>query len=128
HRYCGDDDIIVGMAEHGRAEERFERTVGYFVNMLPIRSRDLGQSRFDDFLHRLQLDCADALDHAAYPFPAMVRDRGVTPADGAAPIFQIGFEYQNAFARSDLPAFRQAIQGGLAVRFVDDIVQTGEYE
>src|SRR3546814_17466619 len=47
HRYTGPDDIIVGMPETGRSEERFEPAAGYFLNMLPVRVREVGRKPFE---------------------------------------------------------------------------------
>ncbi|HEY0836160.1 MAG TPA: amino acid adenylation domain-containing protein, partial [Azospirillum sp.] len=128
HRYTGQDDIIVGMPEQGRAQERFARTVGYFINMLPIRARGVGGKPFAELLRELQLTMADALDHAAYPFPALVRDLGIAPSEEFAPVFQVAFEYQNAFSRGDLLAFNGEFRDALSVELVEEIGQEGEYE
>ena len=128
HRYSGQDDIVVGMAERGRSQERFESTVGYFINMLPIRTRDVGSKPFAGLLRELQLTMADAMDHAAYPFPRMVRDLGIVPDQGIAPVFQVAFEYQNAFSNGDLPAFNRELGDALGVTLMEEVGQEGEYE
>ncbi|HTR88437.1 MAG TPA: amino acid adenylation domain-containing protein, partial [Reyranella sp.] len=127
HRYTGQGDIIVGMAERGRAQDRFETAVGYFINMLPIRARDISGKPLAALLHDLQFTMADALDHAAYPFPRMVRDLGVVPG-GAAPVFQVAFEYQNAFSNTDLVAFNREFRDTLGMTLVEEVGQEGEYE
>ncbi|MCX7366152.1 MAG: amino acid adenylation domain-containing protein [Alphaproteobacteria bacterium] len=128
HRYSGQDDIVVGMAERGRSQERFESAVGYFINMLPIRTRDVGSKPFADLLRELQLTMADALDHAAYPFARMVRDLGIMPDDGIAPVFQVAFEYQNAFSNGDLLTFNREFGEALGVTLMEEVGQEGEYE
>ena len=128
HRHSGEDDIIVGMAERGRSQERFESAVGYFINMLPIRTRDVGSKPFAGLLRELQLTMADALDHEAYPFPRMVRDLGIMPDDGIAPVFQVAFEYQNAFSNGDLLAFNREFGEALGVTLMEEVGQEGEYE
>src|SRR5262249_51946253 len=39
HRYTNQTDIIVGMPVMGRTAHQFAGEVGYFVNMVPIRTR-----------------------------------------------------------------------------------------
>ncbi|MEX2631035.1 MAG: amino acid adenylation domain-containing protein, partial [Tistlia sp.] len=127
-RWTGQDDLIVGMPDRGRSEERFETAVGYFVNMLPLRARNLGAGSFEELLRALQLTLADALDHAAYPFAALVRDLGLAPSEALAPVFQVAFEYQNAFSGGDLPAFARELGEPLSLALVEEVAQEGEYE
>ncbi|MCK9395632.1 MAG: amino acid adenylation domain-containing protein, partial [Methylobacter sp.] len=128
HRYTGQDDIIVGMPEKGRSQDRFENEVGYFINMLPIRSRELGQKPFAALIRELQLTMTDALDHAAYPFPVMVSDLGIAPSEDFAPVFQVAFEYQNVFSAGDLLTFQRQFQDALSITLIEEIAQEGEYE
>ena len=74
HRYTGQDEVIVGMPTIGRPQEQFDTAVGYFVNMIAIRAHTWAARSFADFLGELQLTVVDGLDHAAYPFPALVRE------------------------------------------------------
>ncbi|XKS59975.1 condensation domain-containing protein [Candidatus Profftella armatura] len=97
----GKNEIIIGMVEMGRSQEIFENSVGYFINMLPIRINNLMDSKesLNKFIDRLQFIIADAIDNSAYPFSAMVRDLCIKPNINFSPIFQIAFEYQNAFSK-----------------------------
>ncbi|MGZ8926867.1 MAG: condensation domain-containing protein, partial [Methylobacter sp.] len=128
HRYTGQDDIIIGMPEKGRSQDQFESAVGYFINMLPIRSRDLGQKPFATLIRELQLTMTDALDHAAYPFPVLVSDLGIAPNEDFAPVFQVAFEYQNVFSAGDLLTFQRQFQEVLGITLIEEIAQEGEYE
>ncbi|MFA6173946.1 MAG: amino acid adenylation domain-containing protein, partial [Kiritimatiellales bacterium] len=128
HRYTGQDDIIIGMPEKGRSQERFDSAVGYFINMLPIRSRDLGQKPFAALIRDLQLTMTDALDHATYPFPVLVSDLGIAPTEDFAPVFKVAFEYQNVFSAGDLLTFQRQFQDALSITLIEEIAQEGEYE
>jgi polyketide synthase PksN len=107
YRYTGQDDIIVGMPTLGRPRERFDALVGYFINMVAIRSQGAGGRPCTDFIRDLQLTMVDALDHAVYPFPRLVRELNVPRLLSHSPVFQAVFLYQN---------------------FLDGIYQEGEYE
>ena len=128
HRYSAQDDLIVGMPESGRQEERFRHTVGFFVNMLPVRSRGLKAHSAVSLLQSLQLTMADALDHAAYPFPKLIRELGLAPDESMTPLFRMAFEYQNIFSSGDLVSFDREFQPQLEVSFDEAICQEGEYE
>ncbi len=128
YRYSGQEDLIVGLPTMGRSQERFEALVGYFVNMIALRSRIDGRRTFADFIRELELTLVDGLDHAAYPFPAVVRGLHLTPARGHAPVFQVCFAYQNFVQQQEREAFGHTYGQALAIEFVDEIHQEGEFE
>ena len=124
-RYSNQQNVIVGMPTKGRPEERFEGLVGYFVNMIPVRSQLDGQTVFADLLQTLQFTLIDGMDHAAYPFPALVRELRVPRIAGQPPVFQVAFEFQNAGVMS-----RLSTRGdNAAIEAVPGLLhQEGEYE
>ncbi|MDB6038372.1 MAG: hypothetical protein JWM99_2213, partial [Verrucomicrobiales bacterium] len=124
HRYSGDSEIIVGVPTQVRPEG-FECHVGYFINMLPIRTRGLAELTFKDLLQSLRETMADGVDHAAYPFPRMVRVLGLTGSESLNPLFQVAFEYQSFLAADD---FESRYEENFPLKLLDSPRQTGEYE
>ena len=116
YRYSGQEDLIVGLPTMGRPQERFDALVGYFVNMIAVRSRIDGSRTFVDFIRELDVTLVDGLDHAAYPFPAVVRGLHLPPARGHAPVFQVCFAYQNFVQQQEREAFDRNIWPGLGHR------------
>ncbi|MBN3884378.1 MAG: amino acid adenylation domain-containing protein, partial [Nostoc sp. JL34] len=128
HRYTNLDDIIVGMPSMGRPQERFRSVVGYFINMVAIRSKGFSQQTFATFLENLKYTMSDGLDHARVPFTTVVRDIGILPNAIAAPVFQVAFEYQNGLAPSDLQHLCSCYGDLFDLEISFDIHQEGEYE
>lgn len=128
HRYTGQDDVIVGMPTMVRPQEHFDSLVGYFVNMIPIRSQVLGEQSFSEFIKALQLTLIDGLDHAAYPFPVLVRELNLPRTQANSPVFQVGFFYQNFLQSTNIKRIQEQYQGTLSIEVVDGIHQEGEYE
>lgn len=127
-RYAQRADIVVGMPALGRPEARFEACVGYFVNMLPIRSRNVQDVPALDYLRDLRETLFDALEHADYPFPALLKALKV-PRDGRQrPLFDVAFAYQNFAHGHWLEQIERDYAAPLGVRMIDDIRQEGEYE
>ncbi|TAL55533.1 MAG: hypothetical protein EPN89_00360, partial [Methylovulum sp.] len=120
YRYTGQNDILVGMPTLGRPQRRFEALIGYFINMVVIRSRLSGETRFTELLKTLQLTVLDGLDHAALPFPVLVRELAVSRDQAMSPVYQVSFAYQN-FARP-----LEHAETGIAL--VEGIHQEGEDE
>ena len=49
-RYSGQSDILVGSPVAGRTRPGLEGLIGYFVNMVPLRSDLSGNPTFEEFL------------------------------------------------------------------------------
>ncbi|WP_024512515.1 non-ribosomal peptide synthetase [Bradyrhizobium sp. ARR65] len=89
--YSGQDDIIVGIPHVVRDQPGSADIVGFFLNMLPIRTAiDVDQS-FAVHALRIQGLVSDAIANSAYPFGWMVRDTRLYRDAGRSPIFQVMF-------------------------------------
>ncbi|KJV07530.1 condensation domain-containing protein [Methylocucumis oryzae] len=89
-RYTGQTDMGLGMPTLGRHDKRYDEILGYFVNMMVVRAQLKPQQTFSELIKALQLTVIDGLDHAAYPFPALVRT-----LTHQSPLYQVAFAYQN---------------------------------
>ncbi|OCQ18849.1 hypothetical protein A7985_22810 [Pseudoalteromonas luteoviolacea] len=94
NRYTGQDKIYVGMPVIMRPIEAVELDVGYYVNMLPIRSDHAQAGAFVQFLKKTQETLLNALCHSAYPFP-LIAEKFVTDKPHDSAVFQTSFAYQN---------------------------------
>jgi hypothetical protein len=72
HRYCGQDEVLVGTVMSGRTQQRFERVVGYLANPVVIRADLTGDPPFARFLALVRQRMLEALDHQNYPFSLLV--------------------------------------------------------
>ncbi|WP_246786749.1 condensation domain-containing protein [Bradyrhizobium sp. USDA 3458] len=89
--YSGQDDVIVGIPHVVRDQPGSTEIVGFFLNMLPIRTAiDVDQS-FAVHALRIQGLVSDAIANSAYPFGWMVRDIRLHREAGRSPIFQVMF-------------------------------------
>lgn len=127
HHYTKQKDIIVGVPTMGRQEDRFETLIGYFINMMAVRSKNIGSQPLTAFIRELQLTVADGLDHAAFPFPALVRELNVDRSAADSPVFQTAFLYQNFFQATGLQKVLEPYQT-LGIEYIEDIRQEGEFE
>ncbi|HXH09319.1 MAG TPA: condensation domain-containing protein, partial [Alphaproteobacteria bacterium] len=128
HRYTGQDEVIVGTPTMGRPEECFDAAVGYFVNMIAVRAYPVGTRSFVDFLAELQLTLLDGLDHAAYPFPALVRALNIPRDDSQHPAFQVAFAYQNFLRSRGLQQILDRYGETLVIELVADVSQQSVYQ
>ncbi len=95
-RYAGQDEVIVGSPVAGRTRPGLEGTVGYFVNMLPMRAGIADDPPFDEFLARVRRTVADGLEHQDFPFSLMAERVQDRPDPGRSPIFQVMYAHQRS--------------------------------
>ena len=95
-RWAGQDEVIVGSPVAGRTRPGLEGTVGYFVNMLPMRAGIADDPPFDEFLARVRRTVADGLEHQDFPFSLMAERLQGRPDPGRSPIFQVMYAHQRS--------------------------------
>ncbi|GAB7045589.1 non-ribosomal peptide synthetase [Catenuloplanes indicus] len=87
-RLSGQHDVCVGSPVSLRSGDHLDRTVGLFVNSLPLRTDLSGDPALDEALARVRRTTMDSLAHAALPFDRIV-ELAAPPRDpGRNPLFQ----------------------------------------
>lgn len=127
HRYSSQEDILVGMPVMVRPEQRFDKAIGLFLNMIPIRSQAKLDLPFLDFIHHVQLTVLDGLDHASYPFSRIVGDSSSLGHRLGSSLLQAAFFYQNFFHSTSYREIFSQHKDLFSVDLVREIHQEGEY-
>ncbi|MFD1832733.1 MULTISPECIES: condensation domain-containing protein [Streptomyces] len=73
HRQTGATDITIPTFSSGRGQERFQDTVGSFINFLPLRTDIAGCGTFREVIRRVRTTCAEAYTHEI-PFSELMRE------------------------------------------------------
>jgi len=94
HRYTSQEDIVVGTAFTGRDNPDFNGVVGYFINMLAIRTDFATNPSFTDLLLQVRRTVLDAIDHKEYPYSHLTDLLKVKRDPGRPPICQVSFVLQ----------------------------------
>ncbi|MCW5584011.1 MAG: amino acid adenylation domain-containing protein [Gammaproteobacteria bacterium] len=122
-RYTHQTDLVIGTPFIGRPEKRFEETVGYFINMVPLRTQlNLSQS-FNDYLLTVRQVVAEGLEHAVYPFSKMVADSKLIQDPAYSPIFQTTFVFQNFITQQMMEALLNE-----TIELIPEITQEGGFD
>ncbi|MEH1095713.1 non-ribosomal peptide synthetase/type I polyketide synthase [Micromonospora sp. CPCC 205739] len=101
-RYTGQRDICVGTPVAGRVRAELEPMVGFFVNMLPLRTVIDGDWTFEELLGQVRHTALGAYDHQEVPFERLV-DLVDAPRDlSRNPLFQVMFNLLNVPDRGEL--------------------------
>lgn len=95
YRYTGQQDICVGVPVAGRTHHEVESLIGFFVNMLPLRSNLSSDTPFNELLQQIKQVTVEAYHHQETPFEKMVEATGAARDLSRNPIFDVCFALQN---------------------------------
>ncbi|HXQ71448.1 MAG TPA: amino acid adenylation domain-containing protein, partial [Pyrinomonadaceae bacterium] len=108
-RYTGQNDILVGTPIAGRSRVELEPMIGFFVNMIPIRTNFNRCPTFRELVNQVRDSALAAYTHQELPFDKLVEELQPKRSPGRNPIFQTILAFQNAapqmqMAKVSLPA------------------------
>lgn len=94
------DDICIGLAEANRTGLEDIGTMGFFINLLPIRlSYDPSQT-FGDAIVHARNQARDALSHSKLPFDVLLEQLGIVGTNNQSPLFQAFLDYKQGQSES----------------------------
>jgi amino acid adenylation domain-containing protein len=94
-RYSGESDIAVGTPIANRKQVETEALVGFFVNMLVLRSNLEGDPTFVELIERTKQMTLEAYSHQDAPFEKLVEELRPERQLSRTPLFQVLFVMQN---------------------------------
>ncbi|MCA9131873.1 MAG: amino acid adenylation domain-containing protein [Planctomycetales bacterium] len=100
-RYSGQQAFFIGSPFSGRSHRQFEQTVGFFINMLPVKADVSGDPPFAELVQRVSQTLREALEHEAYPIGHIVQDAGLPRDPSRSPLFQISCTFERAQLKSE---------------------------
>ncbi|MEU5579215.1 non-ribosomal peptide synthase/polyketide synthase [Streptomyces huasconensis] len=128
-RWSGQDDITVGSLTPGRSRTDLERTVGFFVNTVVLRTPVDASGSFRDLLARAAETVGDAFAHGDTPFERIVEAVGAPREAGRNPLFDVmvllhpdppAATAPRGLATTPVTVPRQAATFDLSIEFVPD--------
>ena len=111
-------EMTVGVAMDVRPDT-FDRTLGYFVNLVPIRTSVSGRGSFRALLREVFEHLVEALEHRRFPFRQLARMIAERSGDGAPRNLEAALYFQT---------WESAGQRALMERVFPDVHQTGELD
>ncbi|MEH1791682.1 amino acid adenylation domain-containing protein [Nostoc sp.] len=95
YRYTGQTDIVVGSPIANRNRAEVESLIGFFVNVLVLRTDLSGDLSFQEFLTRVKSTALEAYIHQDLPFEKLVEELQPNRDLSYNPLFQVMFVLQN---------------------------------
>jgi amino acid adenylation domain-containing protein len=107
-KYSGQEDIAVGCAIAGRNRAEVEPLIGFFINMLVMRTDLGGDPLFTDLIRRVRETTLGAYAHQDLPFEAIVSALRPERDASRTPLFQVVLTEQTDARVPDLPGLGAA--------------------
>ncbi|WP_414582659.1 amino acid adenylation domain-containing protein [Scytonema sp. PCC 10023] len=95
YRYTGQSDILVGSPIANRNRAEIESLIGFFVNVLVLRTDLSGELSFQELLARVKSTALKAYVHQDLPFEKLVEEIQPQRDLSYNPLFQVMFVLQN---------------------------------
>jgi non-ribosomal peptide synthetase component F len=95
HCLSGAQDLVVGADVAGRNRRETEPLIGFFINLLPLRTRLDGDPGFDELVTRVRDTTLAAYAHQDLPFDRLLDIVRPERIPGANPLFQVKLVFHN---------------------------------
>ncbi|PIG93643.1 condensation domain-containing protein [Gloeocapsopsis sp. IPPAS B-1203] len=121
HRYTNQVDIIVGTDVANRNRAEIEGLIGFFINLLVLRTDLSGNPTFRELLERVREVALAAYTHQDLPFAKLVEELQPERHSHPTPLFQILFVMQN------IPIAEQSLLG-LSIKQLEVDINTTKFD
>lgn len=88
------EDLCLGIADANRTDSDTSTSVGFFVNLLPLRFKTTAQQVFSEILQSSRNKVFGALAHSDVPFDVIIDEVGAIRSPTYTPLFQAFIDYR----------------------------------
>lgn len=92
-RYANQEEIVTGTVAAGRQHTDLENIIGFFVNMLPIKTSPQLHKTFSHYLAEVKEKTVKAFENQGYPFEELVNNLDIPREPGRHPLVDAVFSY-----------------------------------
>ncbi len=95
HKTTGQSDIVVGTDVANRNWKETENMIGFFVNLLVLRTKISGRMTFREVLALVREVALEAYAHQELPFDLLTKELRLERGLSQTPLFDVLFVFQN---------------------------------
>ncbi|KAL3417500.1 beta-ketoacyl synthase domain-containing protein [Phlyctema vagabunda] len=94
--FCFTDtqDLTIGVADAARNDHDVMKSIGFFLNLLPLRFRRQSNQTFADAIVEARNTSYGALENSRLPFDVLLTDMNVARSSSHSPFFQAFIDYR----------------------------------
>ncbi|GCE27613.1 hypothetical protein KDA_30970 [Dictyobacter alpinus] len=115
--YTGQTDLVLGTPVASRTMIEVEPLIGFFVNMLVLRTKLEGDPTYQQVLQQVRTTALEAYAHQDLPFEMLVDALQLQRSVDHNPLFQVVFALQDT--SGVVPAFEQVTVEPLTIQLED---------
>lgn len=93
-RHLDTDDLVIGVADANRADASVTGTVGFLLNLLPLRFRSAKGEVFKDSVIEARNKAYSALANSKLPFDVLLETLDIPRSASHSPLFQVFMDYR----------------------------------
>jgi amino acid adenylation domain-containing protein len=95
YRYTAQEDFIIGTALACRDHADLEDQIGFYVNLLPLRTIVKGADTFFEVLKKEKQTILEVFEHQSYPFDRLVKELNMAEDKSRFPMFDVVVDLQD---------------------------------
>jgi non-ribosomal peptide synthetase component F len=96
YHYSGQEDIVIGIPWVSREHADLDAQIGYYVNMLALRTKFSGNESSKELLYKVTQSAVGAYNHQEYPFWELLKALDIDHDKGLNKLFRVSAVLQNA--------------------------------
>ena len=130
-RYLDVDDLCIGLADANRGDTETDLTMGYLLNLLPLRFQRDGKQDFAAAVKEARETSYAALAHSRIPFDILLDNLDIPRSATSTPLFQVFMDYRQINATMPLlgaQSFGRQLPGRVGYDLVLDITDIAGHE
>lgn len=99
-RFLDIEDVCVGMADANRTDSNSTGTIGFLLNLLPLRFKANSKQNFAEAIKEARDKAYSALAHSKLPFDVLLEELDIPRSSTHSPLFQVFMDYRQLAVKS----------------------------
>ncbi len=100
HAWTGEELVVVRMPVSGRRRPEVKRLIGFFANLVPIRTRVSRNQEFRNFVRSVRTAVLEAYRNQDIPFGTLLDELAPTPDTSFPMLSQVQFSFEPVLRRA----------------------------
>ena len=99
-RFLDIEDVCIGIADANRTESNSTGTIGFLLNLLPLRLKANSNQNFAETIKEVRDKAYSALAHSKLPFDVLLEELDIPRSSTHSPLFQVFMDYRQLDVKS----------------------------